>query len=141
MKLRLSVAVIILLVALLVVGCGTGAESDEAKSITGEDLEAMLQSEKDMEGVTLIDVRTPEEYHAGHLETAVNIPLNLLEDNLSSIEKFKDSPIIVICRSGNRSGQAQRILMNNEFSDVTNATGMAMYDYQSVTQTPFILEK
>lgn len=61
------------------------------------------------EKISLIDVRTPEEFADGHIEGAINFPL----DNIYNFEKLnidKESIILVYCRSGNRSSQAQKIL-------------------------------
>ncbi|MBC7884080.1 MAG: rhodanese-like domain-containing protein [Saprospiraceae bacterium] len=66
----------------------------------------------------LVDVRTPEEFADGHIIGSVNIPLAIIEFNL---QKFKDrKDIIVFCRSGNRSGQAKKILEINGISGVVN---------------------
>jgi phage shock protein E len=69
-------------------------------------------------GAYLVDVRTPEEFAAGHVKGSVNIPLDKIPQNL---EKFKGkSHIVVFCRSGNRSGQAKAFLNQNGFGNVTN---------------------
>src|SRR5690554_4398537 len=70
------------------------------------------------DGALLVDVRTPSEFSAGSVKGAVNIPLDKVPSQLS---KFKGKKrIIVFCRSGNRSGQAKRILENNGFQNVIN---------------------
>lgn len=56
----------------------------------------------------LIDVRTPEEFAGGHIEGAVNIPVEALASRLSKIPDGQ--PVIVYCRSGSRSATASRIL-------------------------------
>ena len=66
----------------------------------------------------LVDVRTPGEFTSGSAKGAVNVPLDRLENQL---EKFKGKEnIIVFCKSGNRSGQAKRILEKNNFRNVIN---------------------
>ncbi len=56
----------------------------------------------------LVDVRTPEEFAAGSAEGAINIPLNALS---KALDRFKNKTnIILFCRSGGRSAQAQAIL-------------------------------
>lgn len=55
-----------------------------------------------------IDVRTPEEYAAGHAYRARNIPLDKLLDNLDAIEK--NEPVYLICQSGRRSLEAAKLL-------------------------------
>ena len=52
----------------------------------------------------LIDVRTPDEYAAGHIEGAVNVPIDTLAQNLAKIPA--DKPVIVYCASGHRAGMA-----------------------------------
>ena len=58
-------------------------------------------------GALLLDVRTKEEYVAGHVEGAVNIPVSDLEGEIVMISK--DSPVIVVCESGVRSAHAVKI--------------------------------
>lgn len=70
------------------------------------------------DGAFLVDVRTPAEFSAGSVKGAVNIPLDRVPSQLSKFKNTKS--IIVFCRSGNRSGQAKRILENNGFQNVIN---------------------
>lgn len=70
------------------------------------------------EGAFLVDVRTSAEFSGGHVKSSVNIPLDMVQNQLA---KFKDkNHIIVFCRSGNRSAQAKSILESNGFTNVTN---------------------
>ncbi len=73
------------------------------------------------EGAVIIDVRTKAEYQGGHIEGSVNIPLNLLQDNLSKFEKTK--PVITCCASGMRSANAKNILESKGFIRVFNGGG------------------
>lgn len=66
----------------------------------------------------LLDVRTATEYREAHSEKMINIPLDKLEQNLIKLDKTR--PIIVFCRSGNRSGQAVKILEASGFKNVVN---------------------
>lgn len=68
-----------------------------------------------------IDVRTPEEYSAGHAYRAVNIPLDTLKDNLDRLEK--NEPVYVICETGRRSKEAAEILNAAGFTSVISITG------------------
>ncbi|WP_338648299.1 rhodanese-like domain-containing protein [Flavobacterium sp. KS-LB2] len=70
------------------------------------------------EGAFLVDVRTPAEFAEGHVQGSTNIPLDQIQNQLAQF-KGKE-PIIVFCRSGNRSGQAKLILEQNGFKNVTN---------------------
>lgn len=70
------------------------------------------------EGAFLVDVRSPGEFASGSARGAVNIPLERIASELS---RFRGkSNIVVFCRSGNRSGQAMRILEQNGIRDVIN---------------------
>ena len=99
--------------------------------MTGDDLVAQ-NSAKVKDKVLIIDVRSPEEYLAGHIENAININIEGFEENLTQIEDLKEFPIILYCNSGNKSGQVAEILVNNGFKDVTNAEGVKKYEYNLV---------
>ena len=75
-------------------------------------------------GALIVDVRTTEEYSAARFDGAVNIPLSELDKNLHLFGD-KDMKIIVYCRTGNRSGQAKKILNNNGFQNVINGGGLS----------------
>lgn len=61
------------------------------------------------EGALIVDVRTIEEYGAGHLDTSRNIPLDQIKNEINTLKK-SGKPVITVCRSGNRSGIAKSIL-------------------------------
>ena len=73
--------------------------------------------------VTIVDVRTPEEFTEDHFPNAINIPL---EQVAQRINEFKEmpKPIIAYCRSGNRSGIAVSILKQNGIADAVNGGGL-----------------
>jgi rhodanese-related sulfurtransferase len=61
--------------------------------------------------MTIIDVRTPEEYQLGHLNDSINIPLKEIQNHIRKIESFA-KPILLCCASGNRSQIATAFLKN-----------------------------
>jgi len=69
--------------------------------------------------LTIIDVRTPEEWNTGYLQSAINVEWQ----NITSIESLisKDEEIYLYCRSGNRSSKAAKILTEAGFINITNA--------------------
>lgn len=74
----------------------------------------------DTKNMTVIDVRTAEEYQDTHVGDTMNIDF-LSPDFKSNIEKLdKNKTYKVYCRSGNRSGQAERIMKSLGFKDVEN---------------------
>lgn len=68
-----------------------------------------------------IDVRTVEEYNAGHLEGAINIPYDEIEQKIEAVGADKNTDIQLYCRSGRRSGIALETLRSMGYGKVTNA--------------------
>lgn len=68
-----------------------------------------------------IDVRTPEEFAAGHANRTRNIPLDTLMANLDKLEK--NEPVYLICRTGSRSKKAAQILVDNGFPQAISIAG------------------
>jgi phage shock protein E len=62
-------------------------------------------------GAIIIDVRTPQEYDNGHIAESMNIPLNVISTRIDSL-RAKNVPIICVCASGMRSGNACATLKN-----------------------------
>ncbi len=74
--------------------------------------------------VFILDVRTQEEYDAGHIKNSTLIPLQVLDKRLNELPR--DGKILVYCRSGSRSAQASQILVNNGFKEIYNMKGGIM---------------
>lgn len=68
--------------------------------------------------VVVIDVRETKEFNAGHITNARHIPLEKITDRAGEIEKFKDKPILVTCRTGARSDLACMKLTKLGFSNL-----------------------
>jgi len=73
---------------------------------------------------SIVDVRTIMEYQSGHVEGAVNIPLDEVQSRINEFEKMS-KPIVVYCRSGARSGMAMSILKQSGINEVYNGGGLA----------------
>jgi len=71
----------------------------------------------------VIDVRSKQEYNSGHYEGARNIPHDQIESSIKKLESWKNSPVIVYCRSRGRAGIAQSILKSQGFRNVINGGG------------------
>jgi phage shock protein E len=69
--------------------------------------------------LTVIDVRTLDEWNSGHLESAINIEWQNITSIQSNIPKNEE--IYLYCRSGNRSGKATKILLDAGYTNVINA--------------------
>ncbi len=74
-------------------------------------------------GAILLDVRTQQEYHQGHIPQSVNIPL----DHLSELSHPKTTPLFVYCQSGARSSQAYSWLKQHGYGQVTDLGGIMGY--------------
>ena len=72
---------------------------------------------------TIIDVRSPMEFEGSHVNGAINIPLEYVS---TSVEQFKNfsKPVILYCRSGNRSGLALHILKASGVTEAYNGGGL-----------------
>jgi rhodanese-related sulfurtransferase len=71
----------------------------------------------------VLDVREPKEYDSGHVLNSKLMPLGKLKERMGELEKFKEQPIVVVCRSGNRSGTACFLLGRKGFSQAYNLAG------------------
>jgi rhodanese-related sulfurtransferase len=91
------------------------------ESISPKQAQVLLKNDNN---VTLLDVRTEEEYKSGHIKGARLIPLGALEANLAKLEADRHKKIIVYCRSGNRSIAASRILEKHGFIPFNVKQGM-----------------
>ena len=71
----------------------------------------------------VIDVRTPEEFAAGHLRDAKNIPLADFPSRIGELDKSKGRSVVVVCQSGARADKAVRMLQGAGFEDVVSLDG------------------
>lgn len=71
----------------------------------------------------VIDLRDTGEYEAGHIAGARHVPEKQLAERLKDLEKFKGRPLIVVCRTGTRSGVAVQVLRRNGFAEAVNLHG------------------
>lgn len=74
---------------------------------------------------TWIDVRTADEFNAGHLDGAVHIPYDVIGNQITASVPDKDAEIHVYCRTGRRSGIALKTLEEMGYTNVVNAGGYA----------------
>lgn len=73
------------------------------------------------QGALIVDVRSKAEYQGGHINGSINIPVDVLRNNFSKLDKSK--PIITCCASGMRSSSAKQMLISNGFNEVYNGGG------------------
>lgn len=68
----------------------------------------------------ILDVRTRREYHRGHLENSVLIPVQELQARIGELKSHTQDPILIYCATGNRSTVASKILLDARFSTILN---------------------
>ena len=78
-----------------------------------------------------LDLRDSREFKDGHIVGASNIPFNKLAQQLSHIEKFKDQPIILVCKMGHQSGTGCKQLKSEGFQKVFKMTG-GMFEWENL---------
>ncbi len=71
----------------------------------------------------VLDVRDTGEFEAGHITNAKHVPERQLAERLKELEKYKERPLIVTCRSGTRSGVAVEILRRGGFAAAVTLRG------------------
>lgn len=89
------------------------------KDITVTELKQKIDSKEDF---LLIDVREPSEYHEYNIGARL-IPLGTLPAALKELKEYKDSEVVIHCRSGARSDQAKHFMLANGFNKVRNLLG------------------
>ena len=114
---------IITLCIFLLSGCGEAENTDSSDG----SVNYMEAKEKIInDGAILLDGRTKEEYNEKHIDGASLLPLDKIDiDSISQIVSEKDTPIIVYCRSGNRSQQAREKLIALGYSKVYDLGAMS----------------
>lgn len=95
-----------------------GIKVNGCTDVTGEQLKVKLGNK---EGLTVIDVRTPGEYSAGHIPGALLRPLGNI--NQWSNEFEFEQPLVLVCASGGRSSSAASKLAEAGFTNLYNLTG------------------
>ena len=87
--------------------------------ITASEVQRKLEAGEQLH---LIDVRESDEVAEGHIASVMHIPLGDLEARLGELDK--ETPYIMICRSGNRSGKATTLLNENGYNATNMVGGM-----------------
>lgn len=78
----------------------------------------------------VVDVRSPEDFAAGHIRDAKNIPLKELKGRIAELEKFKARPVVVVCNKDLQSNKAASILKKEGFGEAVSLLG-GMQEWQT----------
>lgn len=129
-RIIIAVSVVLMLISLLV-GCTDGNNKNVYEQITPDEAKALMDSE---DGYIILDVRTPEEFAAGHIAGAILIPDYEIGEKAESILTDKEQLILVYCRSGRRSKNAANELATLGYTNIEEFGGINDWKYGTVTE-------
>ena len=123
-----------LLLLLTLSGCtAQRADANGYRCITMQEAAAWMTRES---GYIILDVRTQEEFAAGHIPNAICIPNETIGSEMLSALPDKAQLILVYCRSGNRSKQAASKLVKIGYTNVVEFGGILDWQGEIVTEAP-----
>ena len=116
MRIQISVYKPLLAWLCLLMALGMGACSQgegDAPEILPQELVARMTAEAPP---VVLDVRTPQEYAAGHVPGAINMPHKALAGRLAEVLSFRDREVVLYCERGKRSDMARAVLLEAGFT-------------------------
>lgn len=141
------ILIIVILFAMLLISCtldspdepglpDTSASEDTSdpiyQKISAEDLKAKMDSGDD---IIIIDVRKLDEFEAGHIKGAINIPYRTISSEPPEELDDIDAEIIVYCLTGGQSIQAAKRLINMGYTNVYDLGGLSNWPYEIVSSS------
>jgi rhodanese-related sulfurtransferase len=105
-----------LLLSLLLAGTAGAVPKETAP-------QELVQRQSAGESVLVIDVRSPEEFAAGHVPGAVNLPHDAITGNEPVLKDWKQKPVVIYCRSGRRASTAAGVLEKQGFTKLEHLAG------------------
>ena len=120
-----------LLSAFFLTGCAAPqGQTNSYRQITMDEAVIMMEREQ---GYIILDVRRPDEFAAGHIPNAVNVPNESIgTDEISKLPN-KDQLIMVYCRSGRRSKEASEKLVKLGYTNIVEFGGILDWKGETVT--------
>lgn len=120
-KLLLAVGLFLLI---CIAGCGKG--SDLYEQISQEEAKRIMDTESDY---IIVDARTEAEYSEGHIDGAICIPNETINDTEPEQLPQKDQLVLIYCRSGRRSKEAAKKLAKLGYSNIKEFGGIITWPY------------
>jgi len=122
-----------LVVVILLAGCSSQEKkadnSVSVNKITAAEAKAMIEGGGDL---VVLDVRTQEEYDEGHLENAVLIPDTEISAKAPTVLADQNQTILVYCRTGRRSAEAAKKLVDIGYTNIYDFGGIVDWPYEVV---------
>lgn len=139
MKNKLNTVLILAAMGILsLTGCQTGRDGKESGQEEKAYMKISAEEAKEiMDGTTdylLIDVREKDEYAEGHIQGALLIPYDEIEESAEKILTDKQQTILVYCRSGRRSAIAAQTLSSLGYTDIRDFGGIIDWPYDVITE-------
>lgn len=119
--------ILILVMMLLISGCGDTTEKNQYQQISQEEAKQMMDNQE----VIILDVREQNEFDAGHIPEAVLLPVgSITEATAAAVIPEMDSVVLVYCRSGNRSKTASEALADLGYTNIYEFGGINTWPYE-----------
>lgn len=99
------------------------------KAINAKDLKAKLDSK---EKFLIFDVRSKEEYAAGHIPHSISVPGKIVGTSVSKLARTKDIEIVVYCQNGVRAAKAAAALSEAGYRNVRNFGSISSWKFDLV---------
>ena len=100
------------------------------KNLVGSEFEKTVEENKDL---LILDVRDVKDYDKGHIENAINIPVDDIESRMNELEKYKEKDILIYCSTGRKSARTADLLTKNGYKKVYNTVdGVKEYNFKLV---------
>lgn len=117
---------LLFIVTLSTVSCQNN-DANADFNMTASDLKQEIATDSNL---VILDVRTPQELvgQHGQIKGVINIPVQVLSKRVNEMEEYKGKNIAVICRSGNRSVMATKIMQANGYKAKNILGGMKAYN-------------
>ena len=120
----------ILMLAIVIGGLFMFTQNSNAnQTMTYQELQNKLNAK---ENFVLLDVRTQEEFDAGHIPTAILLPYDEINLKAATVLPDKEKEIVLYCRSGRRSAIAKKALVELGYKDVKDFGGISRWQGELV---------
>lgn len=107
-------------------------QTEDPKTIGAQEAYERLKSDT---SVIMLDVRTPQEYAASHVEGSLLIPVQELDARVGELAPYKGKTVLVFCRSGNRSGRGAALLRERGFNALNVRGGILDWSAKNLPLT------
>lgn len=106
--------VIILSLFIGFISASPATEKTRVRWIGVDQINKIIEEQKPV----IVDLRTPAEYERGHISGAINVPIETLRSNRSTLDIYKDNPVLLYCRTINKADLAIWFLEGRGFKSI-----------------------